>query len=473
MKINRNDPCPCGSGLKYKKCCLNKATESTTLNYAWHKMRTADNELSNLLTKHAVTLFGKGGLEKAWEEFYVFDINTPKIEDEDTVFIQAFMPWFLYNWFPENQAESPVQLPEVIAAEHYLKRYSSRLDAYQKAFIKANCEARYSIYEVTHVLREQSITLKDLLRGHQITIHEKMGSQTLERGHVLMARIVTINEDSIACGIYPQPLPSQCLLPVVEFKQYYAKTKFFSDSMLFELDLEIRGLYLDLVHELLENPFPKLQNTDGDEFSMNTISYTLTCTPQRAFEALAELAQNVDQSELAKDGIYNACNQLVEIAFPWCIAGNKMNKDWSNTVHGHITIKENTLTTEVNSDNRAQAVLIEINARLSTDEATYLHTTQKSIEELLKEPHEELNNPCDNSPEIQDLLKQMNHQHWVSWLDTLIPALNNVTPRQAAKTAKGRELLEALFVDFHNKNQSGFSQCPVDLHFLRKELGMT
>lgn len=25
MKIGRNDPCPCGSGKKYKKCCLNKS----------------------------------------------------------------------------------------------------------------------------------------------------------------------------------------------------------------------------------------------------------------------------------------------------------------------------------------------------------------------------------------------------------------------------------------------------------------
>jgi uncharacterized protein YecA (UPF0149 family) len=23
-KIDRNDPCPCDSGLKYKKCCMNK-----------------------------------------------------------------------------------------------------------------------------------------------------------------------------------------------------------------------------------------------------------------------------------------------------------------------------------------------------------------------------------------------------------------------------------------------------------------
>ncbi|MED4986482.1 SEC-C metal-binding domain-containing protein, partial [Geobacillus stearothermophilus] len=27
MAIGRNDPCPCGSGKKYKKCCMNKQQE--------------------------------------------------------------------------------------------------------------------------------------------------------------------------------------------------------------------------------------------------------------------------------------------------------------------------------------------------------------------------------------------------------------------------------------------------------------
>lgn len=31
-KINRNDPCPCGSGKKYKNCCMNQSKESTTPN---------------------------------------------------------------------------------------------------------------------------------------------------------------------------------------------------------------------------------------------------------------------------------------------------------------------------------------------------------------------------------------------------------------------------------------------------------
>jgi preprotein translocase subunit SecA len=29
-KIGRNDPCPCGSGLKYKKCCLDSGKYEST-----------------------------------------------------------------------------------------------------------------------------------------------------------------------------------------------------------------------------------------------------------------------------------------------------------------------------------------------------------------------------------------------------------------------------------------------------------
>jgi len=30
-KIGRNQPCPCGSGKKFKKCCLNKPAEDATV----------------------------------------------------------------------------------------------------------------------------------------------------------------------------------------------------------------------------------------------------------------------------------------------------------------------------------------------------------------------------------------------------------------------------------------------------------
>ena len=39
MKIGRNDPCPCGSGLKYKKCCMNKKTDLKNLYFKRYGIR--------------------------------------------------------------------------------------------------------------------------------------------------------------------------------------------------------------------------------------------------------------------------------------------------------------------------------------------------------------------------------------------------------------------------------------------------
>ena len=45
MKANRNDPCPCGSGKKYKKCCLTKDEEKRQETLV--KSKELDRELSN------------------------------------------------------------------------------------------------------------------------------------------------------------------------------------------------------------------------------------------------------------------------------------------------------------------------------------------------------------------------------------------------------------------------------------------
>jgi len=45
MKIGRNDPCPCGSGKKYKKCCLNRGAEEGVPNPAEEIMAEIREEL--------------------------------------------------------------------------------------------------------------------------------------------------------------------------------------------------------------------------------------------------------------------------------------------------------------------------------------------------------------------------------------------------------------------------------------------
>ena len=133
MKLNRNDPCPCRSGLKYKKCCLNNTIKATTISYAWQKMRRTDAELAEPLMEHALALFGKKGLEEAWLEFHFFSKDTPELAHGNMIFEQAFMPWFLYNWYPGSNEELVGMVPNVIAAEDYLTKYSRKLDSYQRA----------------------------------------------------------------------------------------------------------------------------------------------------------------------------------------------------------------------------------------------------------------------------------------------------------------------------------------------------
>jgi hypothetical protein len=40
-KIGRNDPCPCGSGKKYKQCCITKSNATSTGMSALKKKFTA------------------------------------------------------------------------------------------------------------------------------------------------------------------------------------------------------------------------------------------------------------------------------------------------------------------------------------------------------------------------------------------------------------------------------------------------
>jgi hypothetical protein len=48
-KVGRNDPCPCGSGKKFKKCCESKATKRSIGNA---QVITGPNKMASLFQRH-------------------------------------------------------------------------------------------------------------------------------------------------------------------------------------------------------------------------------------------------------------------------------------------------------------------------------------------------------------------------------------------------------------------------------------
>src|SRR5882724_9128227 len=95
-KIGRNDPCPCGSGKKYKRCCLAQQSASHSF---WAQQRNASDELTGDMMRFAKRKFGEQ-IAEAWQDFCLTDLPAPF--DADSHEDQIFMPYFLFHWDPQR-----------------------------------------------------------------------------------------------------------------------------------------------------------------------------------------------------------------------------------------------------------------------------------------------------------------------------------------------------------------------------------
>lgn len=130
-----------------------------------------------------------------------------------------------------------------------------------------------------------------------------------------------------------------------------------------------------------------------------------------AFQKLAPLARVHDEDH-THEVTRDASGAATSAIFSWLKAGNRQHKHWTNTVMGTLRLEPGRLEADVNST-------------------------------------------------------------WAAWLDTRVPALGNKTPRQAARTDRGRERLEALLAEFDRHAEDGPSSIAAHLAAIRGELALT
>jgi hypothetical protein len=97
-KVGRNDPCPCGSGKKFKKCCLNKL-ESNKEIQGVVSQKTAGAPVDALREKIRIFM-EKGNFKSSFQSAISLYWNTTEegleppetMEDAD---ISGIMEWFV------------------------------------------------------------------------------------------------------------------------------------------------------------------------------------------------------------------------------------------------------------------------------------------------------------------------------------------------------------------------------------------
>ena len=94
VNVGRNEPCPCGSGKKYKKCCLAK-DQSQRDQLTPRLLTSCSEEATDALLAHAHHTLGDGFLNDAWREFWAED---DELFIPDSPYNMLLIPWALYLW---------------------------------------------------------------------------------------------------------------------------------------------------------------------------------------------------------------------------------------------------------------------------------------------------------------------------------------------------------------------------------------
>jgi len=149
MKVGRNAPCPCGSGKKYKKCCLGKEHVSNDL--LWRRLSEAHDRLSKSLMNHGRQVFGTDGFMETIDEFFLWTEDTVP-EEVLAMHEQLFFPWYLFNWIYDPDDEEgdavPACLEETTIAASYKKSKGANLDPLERRLIDAIEGRPFTFYEV-------------------------------------------------------------------------------------------------------------------------------------------------------------------------------------------------------------------------------------------------------------------------------------------------------------------------------------
>jgi hypothetical protein len=472
----RNDPCPCGSGRKFKHCCL-RALDAEEA--ARTRLRTAEGVLIPALFAYAADEFGDEFLDEAWEEFFLRDAVPDDIEDSRE-FGTTFDPFFAFSFVPDAvETDLPPGWPTEPIALHFLHHEVESCPDFHREFIEHACRSHASFFVVESAAPGRSIDLKDILTGCQFHVLEQSASRTLRGGDLTFTRVVTAGGASIMMGASPWVIPPSWHLSVIEFRDQLAPRRRLTLADLSKRDIEIRRLYHQIVDAIVNPKLPTLHNTDGDPIEMTTMTYDLGLTPAESFDRLRPLATLRGEAHV-DDERYDAAGGIEAAVLTWIKSGNRKHKDWDNTTLGTLRLDGSRLVIEVNSARRRERIAKEISKRFGST-ATLVETTTADIVKELQDRRARrgetagpmtFSSEPERTPEIQALEAELMQRHWDAWIDTKVPALGNRTPRQAAKTAKGRERLEALLSDFARSAEQRSPVFQPDLTDLRRRLGL-
>jgi hypothetical protein len=452
--VGRNEPCPCGSGKKYKRCCgaqdgvhLAPASQGPEddLRACAHAL---DARVVERLTHFARREFGR--------DWYAREVE--RLDWGDTAGLEVLIvPALLYT-LPYRDEHPPIA--ELARARGVL------FDTEELAWLGAQAESWFSIFAVGKVDRAKGLALRDVLSGQERYVHERSASEVVSTHDMVLVRIVDWKGISVLSGTHPRLLPPRLGENVAAQvrKLHRKRTRPFSLELLRTPEV-VRDLIDEWETEIVaaqNAPPPALCNMDGDPLLLTKDRFTVRAGARAELE---KILATLPDTDLESDG------KVTHIDVSRPPANPTPAMDVVSVAHGEL--RESEIVIETNSVKRADAIrqmieraageLVVHRAREHADPAS-----QANRDAYAGRGAE----PTEPAPEMVAAMRELLEKHMRAWVDAKLPALGGKTPRQAVKTAKGRKDVELLVREMDNRQGRAPAWQRVDLAWLREELGM-
>jgi len=464
MKPGRNAKCPCGSGKKYKKCCLiNDETESFTRKLL---MRTSD-EVIPMLMDYITENYDRDTIRDAWEEFYKEDSDG---DFHKTPYANMFVRWLFFLWTPDEPDlhDGIYPSPRTIAAR-FLRENRKETNSLHARYIEAACRDPLSFWQIESIEPGKGLLVKDLLLGREKFILDESCSETAKRWDIIFGSTMELDGISVFNIGPPYTVPAMHKKYIME--EFAGDFEDVPESerlkYLFDLDIDMIWFYQDLMDFLFNPSMSRLTNTDGSDLIYTNSEYEFHGADR---DVILQKLRAVEAFELDPDGTRHRTK------FTWS-GKSEQSVATDQIVKGSIEVRRKIIETEANSAERDMELRTELKTILD-GLISHRKTSSKPWDKIKPKGGLEDSgaiNPEDLSEEDRETLQAHLEEMHLKWADTEVPALDGLTPRDAVKTPEGKARVIELINEWENMESRASADSPqftFDINKLRKTLGL-
>lgn len=454
MKTGRNDACPCGSGKKFKHCCLTKEAPALSPDdLALRRIRREQEGQPARMLRFATEMYGPGVVDEAWSAFMLWNEDDGGF-DPDSPHLSVFLPWLLHWWTPDpmDTEVRDATMHERSPTQVYLERRGHRIAPVLREYLESCLAHPFSFHEVEHCEPGHGMVLRDVLTGERHDVRERTASRSLQVHDVVFAQLASADGITLLEAVSQVAFPPNDKVEIIELRQRMRRAESEGDQdglyvrrdQLLMWDTELRELYLALSEPLLYPTMPELRTTDGEELEFHKLVFDID-SAQVAFDALRHLDPDAVDPEAMEAGLHRDANGILQQARIHWAKTRSGDDTGPRTLLGLVEIEGGRLVVDVKSRERADRFRAIVDEKLATH-ARFVADEVQTLEQLL---HEAESPPISEPPRIaaamdEPLIVDYLKAYYDQWVDDPLPALGNRTPREVVESADGREQVEAL-----------------------------